>query len=389
MNSQQSSSRIRSVDILRGIVMVIMALDHTRDYFTNFYGDPTDLTTATTSMFFTRWITHFCAPVFIFLAGTSAYLSLAKKQNKKEASLFLLKRGIWLIIVEFTLVRTGWFYNFDYSLVVVQVIWAIGISMIFLSVLIQLPYKLILTIGLLMIFGHNLLDGLTATPDSFGATVWLFLHQGGMASLWAGNTTVIIYPIIPWIGVMATGYCFGKLLQQEKHKRNKSLYLIGGSAIVLFIILRTINIYGDPTPWDVQDSTLKTILSFINVEKYPPSLLYLLITLSISILSMPLLEVWSGRVERFFTVFGRVPMFYYIAHIYLIHLIAIVWAFFKHVPVYYFTDNNMMFAAKPDWGFSLPVVYTVWIAVVLLLYFPCLWFMYIKLNHRKWWLSYL
>lgn len=389
MGQTINTGRIKSVDILRGIVMVLMALDHTRDYFSNFNGNPTDLSVTTTGMFFTRWITHFCAPVFIFLAGTSAYLSLARKQHKKEASLFLLKRGFWLILLEVTIVRLGWLFNLDYSLVVMQVIWAIGWCMVFLSMLIHLPYKAILTIGLVMIFGHNLLDSIQMAPDNTVGVLWTFIHQGGSVPYGAGNVLFVIYPLVPWIGVMATGYCFGKVLQKETAQRNKSLYLIGGSAILLFIIIRATNLYGDPNNWQVQDTAVKTILSFLNCAKYPPSLLYLLMTLGPAILLMPMLENWNGRVGRFFTVYGRVPMFYYILHIYLIHFMAILLTMVVGTPVHYFTTNGMIFSAKEGWGYALPGVYLAWSLAVLLLYYPSHWFMVVKQNYKKWWLSYL
>jgi len=366
-----------------------MALDHTRDYFSNFYGNPTNLDVVSSGMFLTRWITHFCAPVFIFLAGTSAYLSLSKKQDKNAASLFLLKRGTWLLIVEVTLVRFGWLFNIDYSLIIIQVIWAIGWSMIFLAGLIHLPYKAILTIGLVMIFGHNLLDVLNTTPDSFNGVLWHFIHQSAFIPYGTGKTVFVIYPLLPWIGVMATGYCFGSILKQEESKRNRQLYLIGGTCIILFIIIRATNLYGDPNPWTVQDTYVRTILSFLNCEKYPPSLLYLLMTLGPSILVMPLLEKMSNAAGRFFTVFGRVPMFYYIVHIYLIHVMAIIWAMVINVPVKLFMNNNTIFAPKEGWGFELPVVYLVWVIAILLLYYPSRWFMYVKQNNRQWWLSYL
>ena len=389
MSTALPNSRIRSVDILRGIVMVIMALDHTREYFSNFYGNPTNLDVVSSGMFLTRWITHFCAPVFRFLAGTSAYRSLSKKQDKNAASLFLLKRGIWLLIVEVALVRFGWLVNIDYSLIIIQVIWAIGWSMIFLAGLIHLPYKAILTMGLVMIFGHNLLDVFNPTQDSFNGVLWHFIHQGGFIPFGAGKSIFVIYPLLPWVGVMATGYCFGSILKLEEAKRNRQLYLIGGTSIILFIIIRATNLYGDPKPWTVQDSSMRTVLSFLNCEKYPPSLLYLLMTLGPSILVMPLLEKMSNAAGRFFTVFGRVPMFYYIVHIYLIHVMAIIWAMVINVPINLFMNNSTIFAPKEGWGFELPVVYLAWVIAVLLLYYPSRWFMYVKQNNRQWWLSYL
>ena len=380
------NSRIRSVDILRGIVMVVMALDHTRDFFSNFTHNPTDLEYTTTAMFFTRWITHYCAPVFIFLAGTSAYLSLSKKKDKNSAALFLLKRGIWLIILELTIVRFGWMFNLDYAHVVMQVIWAIGWSMVFLAGLIYLPFYAILSIGLLMIFGHNALDGIQAETMGSGGFLWNVLHNPDIVKS-GGNNYYVFYSLVPWIGVMATGYCFGKLLQQPN--RDKLLYITGTSAIVLFIVLRSTNLYGDPYPWTVQDSWDKTLLSFLNCNKYPPSLLYLCMTLGPAIFLMPLLDKMNNAVGRFFKVFGTVPMFYYILHIYLIHGMALALGMMLGLPANYFTDSGMMFTGRPGWGYDLPGVYLAWAIAVLLLYFPSRWFMKVKQQHKKWWLSYI
>lgn len=389
MSASTNTRRIASVDILRGIIMVIMALDHTRDYFTDFYNDPTDLAVASTPMFLTRWTTHFCAPVFIFLSGTSAFLSFSKGKTKKEAALFLLTRGIWLIILEFTLVKIGWQFNLDYSMMIVQVIWAIGCSMVFLSALIFLPMSVILSIGLIMIFGHNAFDNMHAAAFGDNSIWWNIAHEFGNVPIAPGRSFLVIYPLVPWIGVMATGYCFGQILLKPETERIKWLYSIGLSAIVLFIALRYSNAYGDMRPWSPQGAWHRTILSYINCTKYPPSLLYLLMTIGPAIASMPILERMNNAVGRFFTVYGRVPLFYYLLHIYLIHSMAVIAGLFMHVPIDYFTDSDKFFGPKPNWGFSLVGVYMYWALAVLLLYFPCRWFMYLKMNHKKWWLSYL
>lgn len=389
MATHLHNARIRSVDLLRGIVMVLMALDHTRDYFSNYFGDPANLSQTTTGLFITRWITHFCASVFVFLAGSSAYLSLHKKQDKKHASLFLFKRGIWLILLELTVIKFGWTFNFSYSVIVLQVIWAIGISMICLAVLIHLPFKAILGISIVLIAGHNLLDSIQVNPASAWNIPWHIIHQSGTVPLENNSVLFVIYPIIPWIGVMSLGYCFGKVLKYQPAKRDKHLYLIGSISIILFIVLRASNIYGDPAPWQSQKSPTFTILSFINCTKYPPSLLYLLMTLGPAILIMPLLEKMSGWTSRFFTIFGRVPLFYYALHIYLVHAMAIIVALTQNIPAEIFMDNNTVFAPKENWGYGLIGVYLAWAIAILLLYFPSRWFMYVKLNHKKWWLSYL
>lgn len=368
--------------------MVIMALDHTRDYFSDYYNDPTDLSQASTAMFLTRWITHFCAPIFVFLAGTSAWLSLSKGKTKKEGAFFLLTRGIWLIVLELTIVRAGWQFNVDYTQVFVQVIWAIGWSMIFLAGLIFLPRYLILSIGLLMIAGHNAFDSIHAGSFGEHAVWWNLLHEFGNLHF-NGWSFMVIYPLVPWIGVMATGYCFGALFKKPEAERNKWLYTIGISAIVLFIIIRYTNAYGDNRPWAVQPVWWRTVLSFVNTQKYPPSLLYLLMTIGPGIILLPILEKMHNAAGRLFTVYGRVPMFYYILHIYLLHSMVLIGAWIMNIPFHYFIDNDSLFNPKPGWGFSLPYVYAWWLLAVGILYFPCRWFMLIKLNHKKWWLSYI
>jgi len=378
MTESTIKKRVLSIDILRGIIMVIMALDHTRDFFSDYQFEPTDLHHAGTIMFFTRWITHFCAPVFVFLAGTSVFLS-GKRKSKKELFFRLLSRGIWLIVLELTFVHLGWAFNFDYSHIFLQVIWALGVSMICLSVLIFLPRQLILGIGLIMIFGHNAFDGLH--PAGSVGVFWDFLHVQGPITYGHGNSIFIMYPLIPWIGVMATGYCFGAVFVLHEKKRRDAQYLIGMSAMVLFVVIRAINLYGDPSPWLPQPTWWRTVLSFLNCTKYPPSLLYLLMTLGPSIALLPLLEKMSGKVARIFLVYGRVPLFYYVLHIFLIHGMAIIDG--------YFFKGNAVTTVFSHPGFSLPVVYCFWLLAVIILYFPCRWFMRIKMSRHDWWLSYL
>jgi uncharacterized membrane protein len=327
--------------------------------------------------------------VFIFLSGVSAYLSLSKGKTKPQAAGFLLTRGIWLLILEFTIVRFGWMFNIDYTSMVVQVIWAIGWSMIFLAGLVFLPRAVILAISLLMIFGHNALDSIHATGFGEQGMWWNFAHEFGPVNFTNGVSLLVIYPLIPWIGVMAAGYCFGTIFQRAEAERDRMLYATGFSAIALFILLRDFNIYGDPVPWQPQAAWWRSVLSFLNCQKYPPSLLYLLMTIGPAITFMPLLERMNGAVGRFFTVFGRVPMFYYILHIYLIHGMALIVGLMMDMPTHYFTDSDAIFGPKPGWGFSLPIVYMYWALAIALLYIPCRWFMYVKMNNRQWWLSYL
>lgn len=382
------NNRIISVDILRGIVMVIMALDHTRDFFSNYRYDPLDFEHTNIAMFLTRWITHFCAPVFIFLAGTSAMLSFSRGKTKKEAAGFLFTRGIWLIVLELTLVRIGWQYDLDFNDLALQVIWAIGVSMMALSGLVFLPLPVIAGLGFLLVFGHNLLDSIHASDFGANALWWHLTHEQGFVQLGEGRSLFIIYPLIPWIGVMALGYCFGKVLLKPIAERNRLLRMIGGGAILLFIVLRFTNLYGDPAPWQKREHTWQTILSFINCTKYPPSLLYLLMTIGPAIFIMPWLETIAGRIAHFFTVFGRVPLFYYILHLYVIHSLAIIAGVAGGFSVGDFLGSDKLFNPAAGWGFSLPIVYGFWLLAIAILYFPCAWFMRIKMTYRKRWLSY-
>lgn len=384
---QTGSKRVASIDILRGIVMVIMALDHARDYFTSYPYDPLDLDHTSTAIFFTRWITHYCAPVFVFLAGTSAFLSLGRGKTKPQAARMLFTRGIWLIILELTIVRFGWTFNLDPHMIFVQVIWAIGWSMIFLSAFIFLPLPLIATAGLVLIFGHNMLDKFDTGPLADNAW-WDIIHVQKPIKYGDGSVFFVIYPLVPWIGVMAMGYVFGVLLKKNEAARNKWFYGIGITAILLFIVLRWSNVYGDPSPWQKQGDGWRSFLSFIDCTKYPPSLLYLLMTLGPSITLLPLLEKTGAAFSRFFTVYGRVPLFYYVLHIYLLHFMALLTGLMLGFDVSRFTSTGAMFT-HDTWGFPLVGVYSYWLAAVLLLYFPCRWFMRIKMEHKKWWLSYL
>ena len=386
--------RISSIDLLRGTVMIIMALDHVRDYFhaDAFLYDPLDLAKTSPLLFFTRWITHFCAPVFVFLAGTSAFLS-GQKKTKKELSFFLLTRGLWLILLELTVINFGWAFNWHFPMLPLIVIWALGISMIALAAFIHLPRKIILAIGIMLVAGHNTLDGVTVTEPGPGKFLWSVLHEPGVHSI-AGRNIFVGYPILPWIGLMALGYCFGQLYTPrfDTHRRKRILVIAGVSLIVLFIILRTINLYGDASLWSSQSSPLYTFLSFIRTTKYPPSLLYILMTIGPALLFLAFTERPLGKFGKIVSVYGRVPFFYYILHIYIIHLLAMVAAEFSHND---WTDMIVSFWVNFDpqlqgYGFELWVTYVIWIVLVIGLYPLCRWFDKYKTSHRdKKWLSYL
>jgi uncharacterized membrane protein len=397
--------RIDSIDLLRGIVMVIMMLDHTRDFIhsAGFFFDPTDLAKTTTLLFLTRWITHFCAPVFVFLAGTGAYLQFARGKSKRDLSRFLVTRGLWLIVLELTLVRLGASFSFDYKFLgFLQVIWVIGVSMIVLAALIHLPLKVVGVFGLAMIALHNLLDRFQVQPwqgpgtpvPGVGAKLWMLLHQQGGYPIagWPSPFLFVVYPLIPWIGVMAVGYVFGALYQMDTERRKRMLLGIGGTAVALFFVIRALDYYGDPFHWARQKTVIFTVLSFVNTTKYPPSLLYLLMTIGPAIMFLAWFEILGrGSISRFFITFGRVPLFFYLLQWVTAHLISVLlhWAFGKPV-AWLFMSPVEMFANPPKGqGFSLFVVYLSWIGGVLLLYPLCKWFAGVKARRRDWWLSYL
>jgi uncharacterized membrane protein len=375
-------SRLASIDILRGLVIVLMALDHVRDYFSGARMNPLDLTQTTELLFLTRWVTHFCAPIFIFLAGVSAYL-ISLRCTRAQLSRFLLTRGLWLVALELTVVNIAWAFNVRYQYgLFLQVIWAIGFSMMLLAALVHLPLRVIAAISLVMIAGHNLLDGVS--PASFGAwaPLWSVLHVFGPVPF-----GFVAYPLIPWVAVMSLGYVAGTLFQLEPQRRQQWLLRLGVAALVVFTVLRFVNLYGDPDPWSAQSTALRTLLAFVNVHKYPPSLSYLLLTLGTACLLLLAFESAQGRVVQILRTFGRVPLFFYVLHIVLAHLSAGVIAMASGFGAAVLT-NAFMF--KPQgWGFGLPIVYLAWALVLAALYPACRWFAALKQRRSEWWLSYL
>lgn len=386
-------SRILSIDLLRGVVMILMALDHVRDYFhaDAFLYDPLDLDKTSPLLFFTRWITHYCAPIFMLLAGTSAFLVGERKGTKALAS-FLFRRGLFLVIMEFTVINFGWYFNIRFTSFDFIVIWSLGMSMIALAGMVYLPKKIILAIGIVLVAGHNLLDNVHVAGRGAGAFLWSLLHEPNGFKF--GSKQIFVgYPLLPWIGTIALGYSLGSLYSKtmDAAKRKKYLLWLGGGAILLFIILRYINIYGDLFPWHKQGSPLYTVLAFIRVHKYPPSLDYLLMTIGPALVFLAMAETKLNRPGKFISVYGRVPMFYYILHIYLIHLLAMIATNFCG---HQWTDMIWTsWGSNPNlggYGFSLAVVYGVWVSVILLLYPVCRWYDRYKSSHReKWWLGYL
>jgi len=393
---QIKTNRIQSIDVLRGLAMVIMALDHVRDYTNTSYlfGDPTNLDTTTPALFFTRWITHFCAPIFVFLAGTSAFL-YGSKTSKKDLSKFLFTRGIWLVFTELTVVNLAWTFDVSLSLHIFQVIWAIGICMMFLAGLIYLPKKLLLALGLLIVIGHNSLDSITMQGNNPLSVLWYFVHQQNFVSLNNGESLMFIaYPFLPWLGIMICGYCFGYFYQRDfdTATRKNWLLLFSFGSIFIFVLLRSMNIYGDLAPWNTHDSSVFSFLSFLNTTKYPPSLLYTLMTIGPAMFFLYFIESVKNIATNMLAVIGRVPFFYYILHLYLIHFISLIGLAFlgedwKELILTPARFNSGYLLGK---GFDLWVTYLIWVLVVLILYPFCKMFAQYKANNKdKWWLSYL
>jgi uncharacterized membrane protein len=390
-------SRLCSIDMLRGLVMILMALDHVRDFFSNAYSfDPTDLTQTNAALFSTRWITHFCAPVFVFLAGTGAFLSAARGKTRKHLAGFLLSRGFWLVFIDLFVIHTfGWWFNFDYHLLYGDVLWALGWSMVAMAGLVFLPTRLISAVGISMIAVHNIFDGLQA--DSFGSFRWLWalLHSGDILEPLPGVHFIPGYPLVPWIGVMAAGYGFGAMMLRPPDKRRRDLLVLGIGLTVVFLAVRALNLYGDPHSWSVHKTTTLTLLSFINCEKYPPSLLYLLMTLGPAIAALALFERIPTSISRPLVTLGRVPLFYYFLHLVLIHALAVGFAYIRYGQAPWMFKNPSLpvsAAVLPfpqGYGYSLATVYVIWLGVVLILYPACRWFASVKARRRELWLSYL
>ena len=381
-------ARLESVDVVRGVIMILMALDHTRDFFGQTGFSPTNPAQTTIPLFFTRWITHFCAPVFFLLTGTGAYLSLRKK-SKGELSNFLFTRGWWLIFLDVVVSRClGLQFNFDYHITLLNVLWALGWAMIVLSALVYLPALLVTVFGLVIIVGHNLLDSIQSS-NAF----WSVLHSPNFILTTPQHSVFVAYPLIPWVGVTAAGYGLGQIYAWASDRRRTFLLCAGLGLTAAFVILRGVNVYGDPVRWTTQKSAAFTVLSFLNANKYPPSLLFLLMTLGPA-----LLFLWAvdGRTPEFLRpalVLGKVPMFYYLVHFPLIHLLALAVCYARYGQVHWMFESPSIdrfpITPPPGWGFSLPIVYLIWVSVVLALYPLCRWFAALKQRRSNAWLSYL
>ncbi|MFL5494647.1 MAG: DUF1624 domain-containing protein [Gemmatimonadales bacterium] len=380
----QTRRRVDHVDLLRGLVMVIMVLDHVRDYLTNARFDPADLARTDLALFGTRWITHFCAPVFIFLAGSSAWIA-GTRRTRPELSRFLLTRGVWLILLELTVITFAWYFSTRWSLGArAQVIWVIGASMVVLAGLIYLPRPAIAGFGLLLVLGHNLLDGIT--PESVGALapLWRVLHVPGALEV---LPVFIRYPLVPWVGVMALGYVAGPAIFSQDPRVSRRLAWVGGALLLGFVALRWLNIYGDPHPRTGDGAPAQLVISFFNVTKYPPSLLFLLMTLGPGLVLLALFRGAKGALADVFITFGRVPFLFYVTHLYLVHSIALAAGVAQGFPAS--AMRTIHFELPEGYGFGLPVVYLTWLIVVAALYPLCRRYAELKARSRAWWLSYL
>jgi len=381
-------ARVESVDVVRGVIMILMALDHTRDFFGMPGQNPTDMASTTPALFLTRWVTHFCAPVFFLLTGTGAYLSLRRK-SPRELSRFLFTRGIWLILLEVVLVRCfAYQFNFDYRVTMLLVLWALGWAMITLSALVRMPAFVATAFGGLLIVGHNLLDSVkSASP------LWAILHSPGFVVNTPEHVVFVAYPLIPWIGVTAVGYGLGQVYSWDAERRRGFLLRLGLALSLAFLVIRGLNIYGDPSRWMRQKTAVFTVLSFLNTTKYPPSLLFLLMTLGPAMVFLWSVDRGTPRVLRSALTIGKVPLFYYVLHFALIHLLAVVTCYVRYGSAHWMFESpdlgHYPFSPPPDWGYSLPVVYLVWALVVVTMYPLCRWFAGLKQRRSDVWLSYL
>jgi uncharacterized membrane protein len=387
-------SRLRSIDLVRGLVMVVMVLDHTRDFYFGFHPDPTDLEETTPFLFFTRWITHYCAPGFVMLAGAAAFL-YGRTHTLAERRKFLLTRGLWLVVLELTVVHFGWDPEPSYSFVLLQVIWAIGWSMVLLVPFVGLSPRVLAAGGLAMVATHDLLDdvhlgGVAGEGSGLGRFFWSVVHeQHGFAPV-EGVRVLVAYPLVPWVGVMAMGFAIGELFTRDAKERQRMLVSIGGAAIALFVLVRGIDRYGDPSPWSVQRDAVFTLISFLNCTKYPPSLDYLLMTLGPILLLLAAFERWRlpEPIATALETFGRVPLFFYVIHLYLLSISAASFAFLRWGADTAFSGPPDGHRGCPEW--PLWAVYVVWASAITLLFFPSRWFAALKQQRGKdwWWLAY-
>jgi uncharacterized membrane protein len=383
--TQAPARRDDAIDWLRGLVMAVMVLDHARDFWMGFRIRPTDLTQTTPFLFATRFVTHYCAPVFVLLAGTAAYL-YGRKRTPSERTRFLLSRGLFLVLLELTVIRMMWVPDPFYHFTVLQVIWAIGWSMVALALLSRAPRGVILAVGIVLVLGHNALDGIHAKDlGSFGP-LWSVLHERAVLKPLPERSFFVSYPLVPWIGVMALGYAFGRVVEWPSERRRDFCLKLGAALTLGFLVLRLIDHYGDPVPWTTQRSPIFSVLSFFNVEKYPPSLDYLLVTLGPALVLFAFAPKLAAR-SRFLVTFGKVPLLFYVAHLFLLRYTSIPIAVMRFGAAAAFTPPPKGAGGSPE--FPLWVTYAVWLVSLVLLYPLCRWYARLKATKKSVWLSYL
>lgn len=391
ITSTTRSPRIQSVDLVRGIVIVIMALDHVRDFFGDQAAQPTNLATTTAALFFTRWITHLCASTFFLLTGTSAYLTL-ERMSKPHLSRFLLSRGLWLIFLDLVVMRFALQFNFDYHTTVANVLWALGTAMVTLSGLIWLPLWAIMLFGAVLVVGHNALDGVKAATFGAFAPLWTILHAPGILINTGRSVVLVAYVLLPWVGVTALGYALGAVYRWSAERRQALLLRLGVGIVAAFLVLRFLNLYGDPVPWSKFGSPLWTAMSFLNTTKYPPSLLFLLMTLGPALLLLRAFEKAPPFLGPVLTI-GRVPLFFFVLHFFLIHLLATAASYVRYGRIDEMFQSpdlgHFPFTQPPGWDTGLGTVYPVWLAVIAIMFPLCRAYAQLKRTHTRWWLSYL
>jgi uncharacterized membrane protein len=379
--------RIESIDLVRGAIMILMALDHTRDFFGQ-PGNPTNLATASAALFLTRWVTHFCAPGFFFLMGTGAYLA-GRRRSRSELARFLASRGAWLVFLDLVVLRClSYQFNFDYRVTMLLVLWALGCALIALAMVVWLPVAGIVAIGVVMIAGHNLLDGVRSTNP-----LWTILHSPGVVINASGHVVFAAYVLVPWIGVTMAGYALGAVYTWTPKRRRRVLVRLGVALTLAFFLVRALNVYGDPSPWTHQRTAFFTILSFLNTTKYPPSLSFLLMTLGPVLLALAWTERVSAKWTRPVLAYGRTPLFYYVVHFSVLHVLATAVCVLRYGSAHWMFESpdlaHYPFSPPPGWGFTLPVVYLAWATVVIGVYPLCRWFAGVKARSRSPFLSYL
>ncbi len=389
---ERLQGRVDSVDLLRGVIMILMALDHVRHYFGAAGVDPTDPATTTGALFFTRWITHICAPVFFLLTGVSAFL-VSQRRPTRDLSRYLLTRGLWLILLEVTVMRLAWQFNVDYQVTMLTVLWALGASMVLLAGLVWLPVGAVGAVAVTVIAGHNVLDRLPASVLGSLAPLVSFLHAPSVVFSDGTHMVFSAYPLVPWVAVVAAGYALGPIFLWESGRRQAFLVRLGLTLTIAFVLLRLANVYGDPRPWMVPDSAFRSALGFLNTTKTPPSLLFLLMTLGPAMLFLAAVERRTPAWLRPAVVFGRVPLFYFVLHAVVIHVCAVIVCYLRYGDAHWMFESPTLaqfpVTQPPGWPIGLPGVYLVWLSVVVLLFPLCRWFAGLKARRKEWWLSYL